>query len=94
MAPRAIGAEVGQERFHSELGRNTYQLMRILSQFPQDERFAVTRLCGIGFEQRGREELAYEMGLSVGEFDSLVARALKKLREGRVQWRTSTTSFR
>lgn len=74
-------ADAREEGFRAELAGRTYRIMRALARGPQDERFLVTRLYGIGFPEQPAEELRREMGMTPEAFESLRKRAVKRLRE-------------
>lgn len=82
MVARAIeAADVGQEGFSTELGGSTYRIMQVLSKGPQSERYVATRFFGIGFATKTKAELMSEMDLDSDGFDSLLKRAVHRLRE-------------
>ena len=83
MVARAIEAEVGQEGFDRELAGRIYRTMRVLSQGPQDERYLISRLYGLGFPRKTAEELMAEMQLDPQEFEELRRRGVARLRRAR-----------
>ena len=74
-------ADAREEGFGAELAGRTYRIMRALARGPQDERFVVSRFYGLGFRQHSAEEIQAEMRITEDEFDTLLRRGIKRLRE-------------
>lgn len=81
VAEAVSAADVGAEGFGAELAGRTYRIMQVLAKGPQDERYVATRFFGIGFAMKTKAELMSEMDLDSDRFDSLLKRAVHRLRE-------------
>ena len=73
-------ADVGGEGIGAELAGETYRIMRHLARGPQNERYLLTRVYGLGFDKQTEQEVMAAMGLTPADFDTLHKRALRNLR--------------
>lgn len=82
MVAEAVGANgAGDEDFGRELAGRTYRIMRALARGPQNERYVVSRFYGLGFRQHSAEEIQADMRITEDEFNTLLRRGIKRLRE-------------
>lgn len=77
-------ADAREESLERTLGITEYQLRQALARLPQNARYLLSRYYAVGFEQKSREQLMSEMGLSSREFQKLHDESIAKLRLGEV----------